>query len=479
MQYPDHFSTGGSELPPMDDYFGEYAKNSLVLQGTPDKRIQFPSEVAKDSMKRMEVSFADLSGSFCGCGFAESRFEDVLFAPCQFENSNMQFCSFNGCTFIGDGCNGESPERGSFRGNWLDQSIFVECEFLNIDFDFSSMSNSRFINCSFRNCRTWGATIELSTFDHCSFTEVEFNWGNFEYANFISCTYDEFSISISQAPYVFGFDDQLKNQSVSYSNDRTLIDTEAYRAQLTHCIEVYLSKGEYFPAANMYQALHEYVSAFHVIKEGIRTLSLERKYDRVLRLAQLASTFSNLTREQMLELLNQVDAPCSAGTDTMRSAQETIDNQRFILYYPDIQKYLLALPGNNQKMRIAIYSEASSQRARMELLDKIESSLAAEGKVFHSVEIQHNSDIVITLDISFAINNASIIVEYVQNILIPQLTSIGLSVAGNAIWDAIREGLLPSGIIGLVTFKANRNADHKLSHARHIKNERCKNTPSS
>lgn len=463
------------DLPLLHEFFGQYVKNSIALQGTADNPVSFSETMTKDSLKRMSASFVNINGSFIGCGFAESQFDNVSFNPLSFEDNNMQFCSFNRCRFSGR--YSELDELGQFhyRGIWFDQSVFVDCEFVDIAFDFSSLSNSRFINCKFQHCRTWGTTIELSTFDHCVFEDVSFCWGNFEYANFIRCSYNRFLISVSQAPYVFGFDVQLQDKNVSYSDDETSIDTSCYIDHLSELIKTYSEKGEYFPAANIYQATQQYDKAYEILQEGIHSLSLEKQYDRVLRLAQLAGTFGNLTRSQMLHLLELVEAPDSHQNQMQcdTNGAEIIGEQRYILRYPVIQKHLLAMPGNNPELRIAIYTEASSQEERLELLDRVEKALNQEEKVFHSIEIQHNSDIIVIVDLTFLPESVSMINDLMQNTVLPKLMDLGLAVVGNAIWDAIKSPLPAGFISGVLTLRAKaRSSDEKAEHGRHCKKER-------
>lgn len=475
MRRPSRPSDCGDDLPLLHEFFGQYVKNSIVLEGTADRPISFSESMAKDSLKRMSASFVDLDGSFEGCGFAESQFDNVLFNPLSFENNNMQFCSFNHCRFSGCQSDASGTEQFHYRGIWFDQSVFVNCEFANIALDFSSLSSSRFINCKFQHCRTWGTTIELATFDHCAFEDVSFCWGNFEYANFIRCSYDRFRISVSQAPYVFGFDTQLQDGSVSYSDDETLITTSCYANRLPELIEAYLEKREYFPAANIYQAMHRHGDAYRVLQEGIHSLSLEMQYDRVLRLAQLAGTFGNLTRLQMLHLLELVEAPNYNHSQKQpdASSADIIGEQRYILRYPEIQQHLLALPGNNPEMRIAIYTEASSQKERMELLNRVEEALNQEEKIFHSIEIQHNSDIILIVDLSFVADSAPMINDIVQNTILPKLMDLGLAVVGNAIWDAIKGPIPACFISGVLALRTKReSSDKKAQRGRHCKKER-------
>lgn len=427
-----------SKLNSTNKLFGSFVKNSIELEGSSENPLTLSGTYSKDSFKRLRAHYVIVSGTFSGCGFAQSKFVDVKFDNAILYRCNMQFSEFNNCMFVD---RSDDYVQGESRYNTLhlDQSVFVDCVFEGIAFDFCTFSEARFLNCTFRSCRTWGTALESAVFDGCSFEGVEFCWGNFEYSRFVECAYHSLRISISQAPYVFGFDGQLNSDKVCYSNDSQVTSPIAYREHAAQLAQQYLVKGEYFPAVNIYHAIGNQDAVANLLNEGIEHYSFQRNYRAIVHLARLASTFDTLSRNQLLGLLAKV-APPALGNLTKSEAR--LAEQSFVTHFPAIQKYLLSMPGNNAKLRLAIQSEAYSQEERMELLDKVENSLRFEKPVFHSIEVQHNSDIFIIVDLSFVIDNAPVIIDFVQNQVASALHDIGLGVAGNVIWDVAKVGLM-------------------------------------
>jgi uncharacterized protein YjbI with pentapeptide repeats len=155
------------------DFENAIKNNDLGLFRTSLRDINFDFLVEVKTFKFIFVRFVD------------AVVENVEFENVSFQDCDIQFGDFFGCTF-------------------------VNCCFANCDLNNTDFTHCRFSNVTFKNCNMYGQKLSHSEFENCTFLHciTDENNLNFVRANGIKAEYDQFA-DAGSAKYM-SVDDQSK-----------------------------------------------------------------------------------------------------------------------------------------------------------------------------------------------------------------------------------------------------------------------------
>ncbi|QTQ14413.1 pentapeptide repeat-containing protein [Treponema parvum] len=139
------------------------------------------------------ITFCDLDFSgkkFYGCNFQHCTFSNIkaeemrsrmsvfdfsIFTDCNLLKSNIQFCSFGGCTFSHTLLTGSDLVQDNFCGLKAFQSSFDDTDLYNSRFIKADLIDTSFRNCNIKKTVFWEIKQENASFKLSNTREAEFD----------------------------------------------------------------------------------------------------------------------------------------------------------------------------------------------------------------------------------------------------------------------------------------------------------------
>ena len=177
-----------------------------------DGQIDFcRSDFRGSKFYKLNISANFDRADFMGCSFQSVNFIDTSFGAPQFKN----------CIF----------ENVIFRNNHYNATVFIKCSFLNCKFDEESIY-SNFTECSFnktefKNLNFERSTVDNSKFLECNFSSVDFSTLAAEDLTFEATSFSSVSMSINYFfSYFIDSKTNLKDIVFEYRGSKTYLTEE-------------------------------------------------------------------------------------------------------------------------------------------------------------------------------------------------------------------------------------------------------------
>ena len=168
----------------------EYGSKGVTIKNRKidwDERLRCKGLILKNSLiKNIELRAVDLSNMY----MENSRVEDVfLRGLADLSGSTFKNVKFKNIKF-------EKKIMGWDNINRLEDSIFIDCEFKNGDFDSDVRLGKEYINCKFKKCKIYDykGRFENVTFEDCVISS-EFGLKDSKNVQFINCVLRYFRMS--------------------------------------------------------------------------------------------------------------------------------------------------------------------------------------------------------------------------------------------------------------------------------------------
>ena len=277
---------------------GKAANNNLMFQKA--YKAIYSDDYSFFSLKRSRLTHCICDhADFTATSFSGSTFQETQFQNCNFCNASLDFCLFYKCSLESD-----NEKYGIISAN-LGNSNIIESRINNLSVLKSTVSNVLFEDTIFQGVKIKYSSFENSVFRNCRFENMELRNLNLEYVEFIAPQFDNVVVPFAQIPYIFGLLPHMQDDNdllwISSTNEGR-ITVKEYFSLLPLLVPYYLSEQEYFPAANIYIALHEYEKAFEAIMNGMKKASFEKNFRMLKYFCKLAITSGWCNREKIKQL---------------------------------------------------------------------------------------------------------------------------------------------------------------------------------
>ncbi len=282
--------------------------NSNTKNVSSDLSFEGGSEVIDSSyygksikrMKAVETSFQRVD--FSRSGALGSRFSRSCFHDCTFVNANFQHSEFQECCFMG------TERNPGFIDSNMGWCSWSKSTFKNFSISGTSMNGSQFDNAVLENLQLRSASFENSSFAESKISNINFAEANVEYCDFTGADPDRVLFGINQILYLQGFDlnwiaagQVLITDGSLDSANSPLFDVDKAMKEAYDIAELYASKREYFPLANL-MVIGENPGKFTtVFREAMTESLMDRRFREAKYLARLASSSGYISKEELSE----------------------------------------------------------------------------------------------------------------------------------------------------------------------------------
>lgn len=234
----------------------------------------------KLSMKRSRFQNVHYNNcTFQNTAFSASSFHNVTFRNTELLGNSFACCNFFDCHFS------KHPQNTNiYIGNNFSQSSFTTCNFKKVIFKSNGFLQSLFYNCTFYSTDFQSNTLEGSCFNSCSIEKVNAGHTNVEFIELLNTELRYVTFPFYQFAYIIGASTFLQKnfKEISFVTANREVTCEEYLCQMDNLILYYLDKQEYFPACNLLIAKGKVADAQSVFLNGIN-LALEILDFRMIR----------------------------------------------------------------------------------------------------------------------------------------------------------------------------------------------------
>lgn len=454
----------------LNKYISDKVNNSNRLFGSGNMPL-ISESYEGHSFRRTNLSKSTISAHFKHCSFTGSKFIDVVFEGAILDSINMQFCEFYNVTIRGSG-----EKTKMVRAANLDSSLFVKCRFEHFVFEDCGFANAEFVDCVFVDCDISMCALDSANFCSCVFKQCDFTMINIEYCEFDDCKYDDLILPVSQAPFIYGFEFQMKSEGIRYATDYEIIDAKEYESILDDLTVFFAERDEYFAVSNILSFKGQRLEALDYLKQGTTSHAKMGDYRMVQHYCKLANNLA-YSRKEMLELFGDL-LPQLIVTHTLidDNSHQDYRIKSYLHNIEAIQRNCLEATGDVTSTKLTLMTDVNSadEEERIRLIRAVESILDREGHSFHTTSFQHNSDLVIMIDIPTLVSEINAAIDYLQNCVFPELTKLGYDMMGNALWDFTK--LSASSI---AAFFVGTKKTHHGKHAKNSQSVKAKKTSCS
>lgn len=265
------------------------------------------------------------SGNYRGKSVKRSNLSD-----CYYENANFDHTSFAGSILKNIEFTGASQFESVYFENcilskvdFMLESHINNCSFYrsyieNCKFDVKEMRGNHFDDCYIDNCFFNNCTIRATMFDgatilNSKFLNCNMNNLNIEFATIKNCTLEGSSISYFQFPYIIGvFSHVTRNSNVFVSKNKIKMSMKEYFEKINNAIIYFTSLKEYFPLANIYNAINQKDIAYNCLCTGIDISIRDNNIKMVENYCRLGQYYDLLTISDIQNTLKKIDKSIEA-----------------------------------------------------------------------------------------------------------------------------------------------------------------------
>lgn len=251
-----------------------------------------------------------INSNFTNMGMSGSLFKLVTFENCIINNTKLDSCDFEDCTFI----TSKQNENCCLHNLNLSKSTMLNSKFINCNLTGSNFTDAVFIDTIFENCIWQSLALENCVFKNTVLDSVVLKKLNFEFSQFDEIIMNNIRLPFPTIPYIYGGLNYLMRTKdkvfISSANSSTgKISINEYLSYL-HDLEVFYTKTQnYFPLANIYISQEKWGKAYSAIMVGIGKSMQLHSYRMVYyfcKLLQLYDNFSDIQCSGAYDLIIQL-----------------------------------------------------------------------------------------------------------------------------------------------------------------------------
>lgn len=308
------------------------------------KNLIIDQDYKNQDLRHSSFTGCQVTGAnFRNAVLADSKCNNTVFEDIRLYHTNVEYCNFNSCKFI------DEKRANPFIGTNFSFSNFIDCELVGIEIANSTLDSVTFYNTDFHNARIFMSTVENSKFQKCSFKNVELCDLNLCFSDFENVHMDHVSFPFYQLPYVFGglqyflHTDEDVFIGAEDSNGKILYPDQ-YKQLLPDIINYFKFYNDFFPIANIYMACGELSLAYETIILGIKQSAKQKDFRMLKFLCKLAADTHMFSSKQLQALYDQIYDAASFGNLTDFERKNYFINLgviRELLLFNDKQKATL------------------------------------------------------------------------------------------------------------------------------------------
>lgn len=333
-----------------------------------------------------EIRKADLTN----VGFSGSIFINTSFYDCVINNTKLDFCEFDNCTFI------NSTNNEMLYLNFV-ESVICNSKFENMDMHAANFTNTIFENVIFRDCIWKSLCLEGTVFRNTIFDNVNLQKLNFEFSYFDNIKMNNVRLPFSTIPYIFNgirylmhTKDSIRISSAASENGSISVDE--YLNNIDDLIVFYTKTQNYFPLANILISQEKYDQAYAAILAGIKFSMMHIRNFRLVyyysKLLQITEYFTLTQRAYIYDMIIKHSNLTNWRPLDYYNFNHYIDRIRNTLLNEIQNDFLTVTLDTN-----ILCSEYRKISCLYQALENIISLIEGDQKkkIIHYIEIRHNS----------------------------------------------------------------------------------------
>lgn len=338
------------------------------------------------------------------CQFRNSRFE----RPAG-ESSYFDACSFYDCEFI----------DADFRYCDIENSRFISENKINLiknsNFSFGTFFNTKFIkihiegtpiremlidNCCFSNCAFNSFGFERSTIKNTVFENIDMSKIVFRFCNFENVKFKNVIIHILDLAKNFGLVNELihngEKVKIFYGKNNFLELGDALLL-LPNLLDYYRTEKDYYYVINILALEEKYNELQNILPEAFNYVTKIKDFSTLQDLCNLIVKLNILDsnqRKEIYQIINDKVKPNDFSNHQIRS---------FAYYIDNIKRILLENPHSYPTASITLYTNIVPEKIEdlMSLLKCIESNIHKFNSMLNpKIEISHHSPYEIVIFLS-------------------------------------------------------------------------------
>ncbi len=253
------------------------------------------SNFSGDNLRRSYYKNSEIKGAnLTNVGFSGSVFVSTDFYDCIINNTKLDFCELDDCTFT----NSEDIESVHLNFN---ESTICNSKFINLDMHAANFTNTIFDHVVFKDCTWKSLCLEGAVFRNTTLDNVKLNKLNFEFSFFDNIKMNNVRIPFPTIPYIFNGIKYLMDtrDSITISSAASKngsISVSEYLSNMNDLILFYTRTQNYFPLANIFIAQDKFDYAYSAILAGIKLSMIHMRNFRLVyyfcKLLQITEQFT-------------------------------------------------------------------------------------------------------------------------------------------------------------------------------------------
>lgn len=336
--------------------------------------------------KNTEIKEANLTN----VGFSGSIFVSTDFNNCIIDNTKLDFCELDDCTFV-------SSEDIELLHLNFNESYICNSKFINLDMHAANFTNAIFDNVVFKDCDWKSLCLEGTVFKNTTLDNVNLQKLNFEFSYFDNIKMNNIRLPFPTIPYIFNglrylmdTKDSIKISSATSKSGSISIDE--YLSNIEDLIIFYTRTQNYFPLANIFISQNKFEQAYAAILAGIKFSMMHIRNFRLVyyysKLLQITKQFTPTQRANVYNMIIKY-----SGLTNWRP----LDFYNFSYYIDRIRNTLLNENQNdfitltlNTNILCTEYEKISCLYQTIEDIVRLIEKEKKQ-KITHYIEIRHNS----------------------------------------------------------------------------------------
>ena len=205
---------------------------------------------------------------FVECDFDEASITGSIFRHCSFINCSLdqvdfEFCEFYSCIF----------ESNIPFGSSFNDSSFVETEFLDVNFRSCTFTGAFFQACLLNRVQIAVSTMENSRFRQCNFKNMDLRLLNMDYVELDHPSMENVVLPLDQIPFMFGSLQYLKytkdSVKISKGKSETMTPSAFFRNVVPLLCTHFRKSKQFFPLANLYYSQDKKTEGYQAVTDGL------------------------------------------------------------------------------------------------------------------------------------------------------------------------------------------------------------------
>lgn len=348
-------------------------------------------DFTNDNLRRSYYTGCELKKvNLSNVGMSGSVFINTSFLDCILNNTKLDFCEFDKCTW-------KNQDNNQILYTNFNKSLILDSQFLDTKLKAVNFTDVILENVLFENCTWTSLSLEGTIFNNTTLRDVKLKKLNFEFSYFKNITLDNVRLPFPTIPYIYNGLNYLINTKdnvciSSANNNERKISKEEYLNYLDDMIVFYTKTQNYFPLANIFIALGNYEKAYAAIILGIKFSMVHIRNFRLVyyfcKLLQLTKEFSTSQLSYAYDVIIKNSNLKGWRQQDSYNFSYYIDSIRNVLLNEKASNFLVFTLYTNIKcnefLKIATLYEIIETFLRK--IEKVKHT-----KITHYIEIRHNS----------------------------------------------------------------------------------------